>query len=123
MVVDYEDLGKRIRKKRKKMGITQKKLAELADVSSQHVSNVERAVNKVGLETLVAVAGSLQISLDELLCSSHVVSDHVYANEAGEIMQGFTKLEKKLFPTALKHYRYGISTIRKEMEKEFRNLQ
>ena len=50
MAVDYRDMGSRIRKKRKSCGLTQIELAEKAQVSTQHLSNVENARSKIGLE-------------------------------------------------------------------------
>lgn len=52
MSVDYKVIGKRIKKSRKKVNITQEKLAELMDVSVGYISQIERGVTKPNLTTI-----------------------------------------------------------------------
>lgn len=42
MDIDYGKVGERIREIRLKRGITQEKLAELSDLSPQHMNRIER---------------------------------------------------------------------------------
>ena len=67
MLVDYKDLGNRIRKKREKCGMSQAELAAKAQLSTQHISNVENARSKVGLEKLIVISNVLNCSLDRSL--------------------------------------------------------
>ena len=66
-VMDYVDLGRRIRKQRIQRGWTQEALAERVNVSTSFVGHVERGTRKASLETLVALANVLDVSLDYLL--------------------------------------------------------
>ena len=43
MQIDYISLGSRIKEARKKQGLTQEQLAERADLSTTHISNIENA--------------------------------------------------------------------------------
>lgn len=70
MELSYRDLGRRVRAAREKKGITQERLAELADVGTAHISHVETARTKVSLPTLIKIANALDTSMDELLCGS-----------------------------------------------------
>ena len=68
--MDYVDLGRRIRKQRTQRGWTQEALAERVNVSTSFVGHVERGTRKASLETLVAMANVLGVSLDYLLSGS-----------------------------------------------------
>ena len=68
--MDYLDLGRRIRKQRTQRGWTQEALAERVNVSTSFVGHVERGSRKASLETLVAMANALDVSVDYLLSGS-----------------------------------------------------
>ncbi len=70
MAMDYTDMGRRVRKQRTQMGWTQEALAERVNVSTSFIGHVERGTRKASLETLVAIANALNVSLDYLLASS-----------------------------------------------------
>lgn len=111
MSVDYKDLGSRIKKKRENLGMSQAELADLTELSTQHISNVENARSKIGLDKLVTVANVLNSSIDELLCGSMRVSRAVYSEEIAAIIDTFTDEEVRALPEALKYFNYinGIS--------------
>ena len=67
MMIDYCSIGKRIKLTRIKQGVLQKDLAEKIGISKPHMSNIETAHTKIGLETLVAIANALNTSVDEEL--------------------------------------------------------
>lgn len=67
MKLDYSLIGLRIRKCRKRLGYTQEKLAELADTSSQYISNIERAVSIPSTEVVMKLAIALDTTPDEFL--------------------------------------------------------
>jgi transcriptional regulator with XRE-family HTH domain len=56
--IDYVDFGKRIAKQRKKLGLSQKALAEAMDCSCGYISRVENGNSKPAFEFVV---GSLQL--------------------------------------------------------------
>ena len=70
MELDYTALGKRIRRRRKELGLTQSVLAERVDLEASNISHIERGASKVGLGSLVKIANVLQCSVDDLLCDS-----------------------------------------------------
>ncbi|WP_294468170.1 helix-turn-helix transcriptional regulator [uncultured Anaerofustis sp.] len=67
MKIEYRKLGKRLKDKRKKQGLTQEKLAEYVNLSVSHLSHIENGNEKTSLQTIVNIANILNISLDELL--------------------------------------------------------
>ena len=68
--MDYVDMGKRVRKQRQLIGLTQQELAERIGVSTSFVGHVERGTRKASLETLVALSTALGVGVDYLLAGS-----------------------------------------------------
>jgi XRE family transcriptional regulator, regulator of sulfur utilization len=52
---------------RRSRGLTQERLAELADISGKHLGEVERGAANATLNTLVAIARALSVDVGELL--------------------------------------------------------
>lgn len=67
MSVDYSMIGKRIKQKRKQLHQTQDYLAEALGVSVGYVSQIERGVTKISLDTLSAISSFLQCDITELI--------------------------------------------------------
>lgn len=65
--MDYKELGKNIRKYRKKQNLTIEELAGKCSISSNFLGKIERAQSIPSLETLVAIANGLNIGTDELI--------------------------------------------------------
>lgn len=74
----YQDIGKRMSTLRKKKQITQEKLAEELDISTKHVSAVERGVSSLSLEKLIETSHILDCTLDYLILG---VDYHGYFNK------------------------------------------
>ena len=88
-VLNYELLGKQIRKQRKEKKYTLEQLAEKLDVSTTFIGQIERAKGIPSLETLVKIANVLEISIDSLLFGD-------LNNKVTELTQTFTPKEKEL---------------------------
>ncbi len=61
-----EKFGARIRELRKDAGLSQEKLAELAELHRTYISGVERGERNASLTSIVRIANALDISLSEL---------------------------------------------------------
>lgn len=118
MLVDYKDLGQRIRKKREKCGMSQAELATKAQLSTQHVSNVENARSKISLEKLLVISNVLNCSLDELVCGSMRNSRLVYNSEIAEIIEDFSDTELRILPDFLRHYNYAYKILKLGVDEE-----
>lgn len=56
----------RIRKNRRKLGLSQERLAEIIDCSREHIARIENGKINIGLENFIKLAKVFNISLDEL---------------------------------------------------------
>lgn len=68
--MDYEALGRQIRKQRQLMNFTQEKLADKANISASFLGHIERGSRKASLETLINIANALNVGTDKLLIDS-----------------------------------------------------
>ncbi|MCD8143865.1 MAG: helix-turn-helix domain-containing protein [Oscillospiraceae bacterium] len=63
----YVKIGARIRLGRESNGLTQKELATAVDVTSQHISDLERGVVGPSVPMVIRLCGVLNLSADYLL--------------------------------------------------------
>lgn len=75
MTIDYKDLGKRIRKIRRQLSLTQEELAEQVGISASFMGHIERGSRVASLETLVALCNTLNVTPQYLLSASLTTYD------------------------------------------------
>ena len=80
--------GERIQKLRKARGLTQEKLAEAADMSVNYLSNVENGHDVCGTRRLLAIANTLEASMDYLLADNLVYNRLEQKSETFEALVG-----------------------------------
>ena len=64
--MDYTAIGKRIRAQRLKLNLSQEELAEMAGISTVHMSHIEAANTKRSLPGRVVLAGALGVRTVEV---------------------------------------------------------
>ncbi len=69
-MVDYAEMGNRIRSRRQHLGKTQKEVADAINVAASYYSNIERGIRVPSVETLVAIANYLDTGVDLFLIDS-----------------------------------------------------
>ena len=65
--MNYEEIGKRIRKYRKLKNLSQEQLAEKINISTTHMSHIETGSTKLSLQVLVDLATILEVNTDNLI--------------------------------------------------------
>lgn len=70
MIVDYQDLGLRVRDARKAKHLTQEQLAEKVGISSSFMGHIERGTRIASIDTLVSICNVLAVSPCLLLGAS-----------------------------------------------------
>lgn len=96
--MNYELLGKHIRKQRKEKKYTLEQLAEKLDVSTTFIGQIERAKGIPSLETLVKIANVLEISTDSLLFGdlNTKSGSNYFVEKIAKLTESFTPREKEL---------------------------
>lgn len=69
-MVDYKDLGIRVRKLRRQSGLTQEELAEQVGISTSFLGHIERGSRVASLDTMVAICNTLLVTPQQLLSAS-----------------------------------------------------
>lgn len=96
MNVDYKLIGLRIREQRRALGKTQEKLAEFLSVSVGYVSQVERGVTKVSLDTLCRISSFLSCDPSIFLSGSVPQQKNYLHNEFENTFHRLNERQKKM---------------------------
>ena len=59
--------GKRVRKVRKSKGISQERLAEMADIDRSYMGNIERGEKNITLKKVYDICDALKVEIRELV--------------------------------------------------------
>ncbi len=70
MDLDYEEIGKRIARRRKELGLRQVQVCERAGINDKYLSCIERATSIPSLEVSMTLALALDTTPDEFLVGS-----------------------------------------------------
>ncbi|MCI8527108.1 MAG: helix-turn-helix transcriptional regulator [Oscillospiraceae bacterium] len=69
--LDFCRIGKKIRDIRIEKRLTQEYIADMADVNTSHISNIENDRAKISLPTLVHVCNALDTTVDHILAEEY----------------------------------------------------
>ncbi len=64
---DYGPIGARIKKSRLAKNYTQEYLAEIIDVTAQHISDIERGLHGISISALISICQTLEVDADYIL--------------------------------------------------------
>lgn len=93
--LDYAKLGMKIKEIRISKGLTQDNLAEMVSCNTSHISNIENNHTKVSLNVLLAIANSLNTSIDYLLSNQYENSSLALDNEILRAIKDFSTEKKE----------------------------
>lgn len=96
MAINYKIIGKRIKEVRKQKGLSQEKLAEMAEISTQYMSQIETAARNVSFRSLLNIAKALEVSMDELLYGNQPITSGEYLKEMNEVLENCNTYEKRV---------------------------
>ena len=95
--MDLKAVGQRIKAAREAKNLTQEELAALVNLSTTHVSVIERK-----LDTFVAIANALDVSADALLIDVVTHSVTGVTNELSDMIEKLPKDEQKRILNAVR---------------------
>lgn len=96
MSVDFNLIGSRIKETRKAAGKTQEWLAEHIDVSVGYISQIERGITKISLETLSEICEALGGDMSYLVAGSAIGQSEYLTGEAFEKFSSLSERDKRL---------------------------
>ena len=94
--IDYNQLGKRIKRYRLKAHLTQEQLAEKTDVATSTIAHAENGTSKPSLPLLLKVANALNVTLDQLVCDSLPVIDTYIEKDIADLIADCSTTEKQI---------------------------
>lgn len=101
-MVDYYEIGQRIRKYRKAHRFSQEELSERVGISTTHMSHIETGNTKLSLPVLVALAAVLEVSTDDLLFDRATVDRTAEVNDLLALVEGCSTQQIKVLKEILK---------------------
>ena len=101
MYVDYKEVGKRIAARRKALGLKQRHVNEMAELSDKYLSNIETARSIPSIDVLMRICSVLKTTPDELLIGA--VTNRAEADLDPAICQKIAALDQKK-----KHFLYSF---------------
>jgi transcriptional regulator with XRE-family HTH domain len=63
----YKIVGQKVRKRRKQLGLTQEKLAQISGLHRTYIAGVEAGRRNISLKNLEKLAKALKVTPDDLL--------------------------------------------------------
>ena len=99
---DLKAVGQRIKAAREAKNLTQEELAALVNLSTTHVSVIERGLKVTKLDTFVAIANALDVSADALLIDVVTHSVTGVTNELSDMIEKLPKDEQKRILNAVR---------------------
>ena len=89
-------LGKRIRKERLRLNLTQEQLSEDIEISTAYLGQIERGERSLTLDKLVKLANRLRVTVDYLLSDSVSISPDNQTDRILQLLQDKTTEEKEM---------------------------
>ena len=100
--MDLKAVGQRIKAAREAKNLTQEELAALVNLSTTHVSVIERGLKVTKLDTFVAIANALDVSADAQLIDVVTHSVTGVTNELSDMIEKLPKDEQKRILNAVR---------------------
>ncbi len=96
--IDFENIARKLKDVRVSKGLTQEYIANMADVNTSHISNIENNRVKISLSTLVHVCNALNVYVCNAL---NVTVDSILSDEYNtpvSVLEHEILLEVQSFP-------------------------
>lgn len=96
MNIDYALLGQRIASLRTKKGLTQEKLSEMAGITNNYLSNIERSRSIPSLETLMSLCAALDVTPNHILIGTDDTMPEYLLNDITSLLSECTPRERRI---------------------------
>lgn len=102
--MDLKAVGRSIKEAREAKNLTQENLAVIVDLSTTHISVIERGLKTMRLDKFVAIANALDVSAGSLLSAVVTKSAEGQINELSEAIRSLPSDEQKRLARAIRAY-------------------
>ena len=110
-----KSVGRRIAQARTDKGYSQAMLAEKANISVSHLSNIERGRKSLSAEVLLRIAEALQVSADSILFTDIPQVHKKVESQIGDNLNNCTAREKEFILKFIKDIGEFITEIKAEI--------
>lgn len=104
MELNYKVIGSRIQTRRKQKGYTQEQMAEALDFSVGFISQVERGITKLSLDSLANVAEFLDCSISSIVDDTSTPDHNYFQTDFNSIYESLSYEDQQLFFYMLEAY-------------------
>lgn len=121
MEIDYVAVGKRIRKRRRELRMSQERLSELIDVSIPHMSNIENGKTKFSLQVLLDLSNALDTTPDMLLLDhlkNKSTARGMVMAEMSKVLEGCTPVQMTMMEETLRVTKKILQQYEKKIKSE-----
>lgn len=104
MHIDYKLIGSRIKEKRKSKKYTQEVLAEHMNVTVGYISQIERGITRVNLDTLAQISNILECDIASLITSSNITNSDYLTTDITVLLRQLDSSERNILYQLLLTY-------------------
>lgn len=105
MYVDYKEVGKRIAKRRKELGLKQRQVNEMAKLSDKYLSNIETARSIPSIDVLMRICKVLKTTPDYFLLGSvNIVNENDMDNLIRDKLKKLSSEQKQFIYNFIEWY-------------------
>lgn len=104
MALDYKTIGSKIQARRRMKGVTQEAMAEALDFSVGFISQVERGVTKLSMDSLYEITQYLDCSIADIVDESNSYNSAYSQVEFNVMYESLTPKDQRLFYYMLEVY-------------------
>ena len=102
MAINYESIGKQIKKYRTQKGISQEDLGRIISTNNEHLSRVETGTKYPSLELLILIANALDVSADDLLVDNLTHTSSSVGKDLHLLLQSCSDDEREMLTRIMK---------------------
>ena len=114
IMINYEDIGSRIRNIRIQRGLSQEQLAESVGVGTAHISHIETGNSTPSLRTMLDIINALDCSADELLCMEVAKAQPTFDCWLGDLLADCSISERKVITETIIALKDSLRHIKEE---------
>ncbi|MBO5469202.1 MAG: helix-turn-helix transcriptional regulator [Lachnospiraceae bacterium] len=104
MTLNYKVIGNRIQIRRKQRGYTQEQMAEALDFSVGFISQVERGITKLSLDSLANIAEFLECNISSIVDDTNREDYTYFQTDFNSLYESLSYEDQRLFYYMLEVY-------------------